>query len=165
MARVPEILARAGMHFVIVEHLPQTRIDGACFWLEDGSPVIALSLRYDRIDYVWHTLMHELGHVSAGDGLSNERRRLDTDIVGSHTPSLETKPDFEVAADHFAVNELVPQEALERFIRENRPMYSRRNILALARRINVHPGIVVGQLQYRGEILYSHSRGPSGQGT
>ena len=37
-------------------------------------------------------------------------------------------------------------------------MYSRRNILALARRLNVHPGIVVGQLQYRGEILYSHSR-------
>ena len=56
--QVPEILAQAGVRFVVVEHLPGTRIDGACLWLDPRSPVIVLSLRYDRIDHFWHTLMH-----------------------------------------------------------------------------------------------------------
>ena len=46
---VPRILGNAGIRLVIVERLPGTRIDGAAFWLDDG-PVIALSVRYDRID-------------------------------------------------------------------------------------------------------------------
>ncbi|MGH9905812.1 MAG: HigA family addiction module antitoxin, partial [Pyrinomonadaceae bacterium] len=39
---VPAILAKAGVKFVIVEHLPGSKIDGACFWIY-GSPVVALS--------------------------------------------------------------------------------------------------------------------------
>ena len=54
---------RSGIRFVVLEPLPQTRIDGVCFWLDDLSPVIALSFRYDRLDWFWFTLGHELRHV------------------------------------------------------------------------------------------------------
>jgi len=159
VSRVPAILSEAGIRFVIVEHLPKTRIDGACFWLADGSPVIAMSMRFERIDHFWHTLFHELAHVKAGDGFNDDKEgRLDTDLPGSHTPMSIDRPHSEVVADAFASDALIPSGALQRFIARNRPMYSRRKILEFADEIGVHPGILVGQLQYRGEILYSHSR-------
>src|SRR5262249_30040136 len=61
--RVPRLLAEFGIRFMIVEHLPRTRIDGAALWLDQYSPVVALSIRLDRIDSFWFTLFHELGHI------------------------------------------------------------------------------------------------------
>ena len=54
---VPELLGDNGIRFVVIEHLPGAKIDGAAFWLTDDCPVIAMSVRYDRIDAFWHTLM------------------------------------------------------------------------------------------------------------
>ena len=65
---VPRILSEAGIRFVIVETLPNSKLDAACFWLGDDSPVIGMSLRYDRIDNFWFTLRHEMEHVIQGDG-------------------------------------------------------------------------------------------------
>lgn len=157
VGQVPAILAAAGIRLVVVEALPRTRIDGACFWL-DGKPVVALSLRFDRIDYFWHTLFHELSHVRRADGLKNTNRVLDTDLVGDHASTIESRPEYEKAADKYAVASLVPQVDFQEFIRATRPLFSRVKIQAFARRVGIHPGIVIGQLQYRGEILYSHSR-------
>jgi HTH-type transcriptional regulator/antitoxin HigA len=39
-----------------------------------------------------------------------------------------------------------------------RPLYSKHRIQDFAARVKVHPGIVVGQLQHRGEISFAHSR-------
>lgn len=153
---LPSILAGAGIRFVVIEVLPGTRIDGVCFWM-DGAPVIALSLRYDRIDGFWHTLMHELGHIRAGDGLS-----LDTDIIRPAVPAdgdaPPERPEAEQRADSFAVECLVPQQALETFIRQHRPRYAEQQIIQFAGTCQVHPGVVVGQLQFRREIPYSHHR-------
>lgn len=155
---VPSILSDAGIRFLVVEHLTGTRVDGACFWLEDNAPAIALSMRYERIDYFWHTLLHELAHVRARDGLDRDNGRVDVDLPGTRTPIMEERPASEVEADRFASETLINPELLQAFIRQNRPMYSRRKIIEFARILGVHPGILVGQLQYRGEILYSHSR-------
>ena len=69
---VPKVLAEYGIRFLILEHLPQTKIDGVTFWLDDKSPVIVLSLRFDRVDWFWYTLAHELGHIERRDGLKEE---------------------------------------------------------------------------------------------
>jgi HTH-type transcriptional regulator/antitoxin HigA len=58
-----EYLSKNGIRLVIERHLPKTRLDGAATLLPDGSPVIGLSLRYNRIDYFWFCLFHELAHV------------------------------------------------------------------------------------------------------
>lgn len=65
--KLRDILADLGIRFVIVEHLPNSRIDGAALWLDDHSPVVTVSLRYDRVDWFWFTLMHELAHIVRGD--------------------------------------------------------------------------------------------------
>lgn len=155
--KVPRILSDHGIRFVVVEPLKGTKVDGATFWINKYSPVTALSLRYDRIDWFWHTLMHELEHVSNGDGRSGKDRIvLDTDLVGSGR--TEDKPEAERIIDQKAAANLIDPSDLDDFILRVRPLYSTKRIQGFAKRIGVHPGIVVGQLQFRGEISYAHSR-------
>jgi len=155
--RVPAVLAEFGVRFLVVEHLPQTRIDGVCFWRDMESPVIALSMRFDRIDWFWHTLMHELAHVKSRDGL-NTTVTLDLDLCTEEPPTQETL-EGEQRANKFAMQALVPQDQLEDFILRNSPLFSTQRIMLFAQRMAVHPGIVVGQLQRRPDgIGYHHSR-------
>jgi len=154
--KVPTVLAEGGIRFVVVEALPGTKIDGACFWLDDNSPVIAITLRYDRIDWFWQTIGHELRHVKNRDGI--DEAAIDTDLVGRPEGTKKDKPEREKQADQFAAQLLVPQDKLDRFIARVRPYYSKDRIRAFASQIRVHPGIVVGQLQFREEITYAQNR-------
>lgn len=91
---VPRILTECGIRYVIVETLGSAKIDGVCFWLNDFSPVIGMSLRFDRIDNFWFVLRHELEHVIQrhGSGAAIPRVSLvhdpewqrATDTVGRH---------------------------------------------------------------------------------
>ncbi len=58
-----EFLAKHGIPLVTVPHLPKTYLDGAALKLGDGTPVVGLTLRYDRLDNFWFCLLHELAHV------------------------------------------------------------------------------------------------------
>jgi HTH-type transcriptional regulator/antitoxin HigA len=154
--RVPQVLAQNGIRFLVIEQLASTKIDGVSFWLDAKSPVVVLSLRYDRIDWFWHTLMHEMAHVKNRDGL--EKPTLDTQLVGSDAQPFDQKPEAEKMADLFAVQFLIDQSTLKGFISRVHPLYSRIRILGFAQQQRVHPGIVVGQLQHMGMISYAHSR-------
>ncbi len=72
--------------------------------------------------------------------------------------SRDERPEAEISADAFACNFLVPKQEIESFIARVRPLYSRVRINQFANRIQVHPGIIVGQLQHRKEIKYSQGR-------
>ena len=154
--RVPAVLAEAGIRLLVVEPLPGTKIDGACFWLNRTSPAVVVSMRYDRIDAFWHTLFHELSHVHQRHGLE-DAYALDIELIGASS-SEGQKPEIEVQVDAMAVEASVPQAELEDFIARTAPLYSKKKIRGFANRIGVHPGIVVGQLQHRGNIDWSHSR-------
>jgi HTH-type transcriptional regulator/antitoxin HigA len=152
--RVPKLLADVGIRLVVVERLPKTKIDGAAFWLDDDRPAIAISLRHDRIDGCWFTLWHEIAHI-----YNNDRGApLDTKLVGQDRQPTSEKSDIEKAADAFAERMLVPQNELESFIARVKPLYSKVRINQFAGRLGIHPGIIVGQLQHRREIGFSHSR-------
>ena len=151
---VPRVLSDAGIRFLVVEPLKGSRIDGVCFWLADDAPVVALSMRYDRIDYFWHTLMHELVHVDNQDVAVNGNAAID---MHSGDRTFE-KPIYEQEADASAAKALVPEEEILDFIARVGPLYSPKIIRGFAGRMGVHPGIVVGQLQHRDEILYSRHR-------
>lgn len=153
--QVSRVLADIGIRLVVVEPLQKTAIDGAAFWLDKNSPVVVLSLRFDRIDAFWFTLIHELIHILYNDGdvidinLVSDARGTQTNEI---TDEIETRTNAEAA------ELLVPQEKLRSFISRIKPLYSKHKIIQFARAQNVHPGIVVGQLQRRKEISYAHSR-------
>jgi HTH-type transcriptional regulator / antitoxin HigA len=149
---VPRILSEAGIRFVIVEPLPESKIDGASFWLASDAPVVALSLRFGRIDSFWFTLLHEIGHIVNGD------QSVDDDLLEA-ARSDSGRPERERLADQFASENLIPQKQIEGFIARVRPVYSTRRILGFAETVHVHPGIVVGQLQHRREISWANFRG------
>jgi HTH-type transcriptional regulator/antitoxin HigA len=148
--KVPRILAEMGIRFVIVEHLPKTKMDG-CALKIGNAPIIGMSLRYDRIDYFWHTLFHELSHVLNGDIM------LDADIEESSIEDAE-KATTEARADKQASEMLVPQDKLNSFIARVGPMYSKERINQFANRLHIHPGIIVGQLQHKKEVSFSANR-------
>jgi HTH-type transcriptional regulator/antitoxin HigA len=148
---LPKTLAKYGIRFVVIEPLPSGKLDGAVLWLDPRSPVIAVSVRYDRIDNFWHTVFHETIHVERGDALV-----VDTEIEAG-TPRLPLTAS-EDQANRRAADALVPQDELESFIRRLSPLYPTQRIIQFAHKVRMHPGIIVGQLQHRGEVGYSAHR-------
>lgn len=151
---LPKVLSEYGIRLVIVEPIPGAKIDGAAFWIKD-EPVIALSIRYDRIDGFWFTLMHEFAHILHGDGISVDTDLIDNakGIVGRLTENVAER-----RADAQAANSLIPHDEMESFIRRVGPLYSRERVIQFAHRVKIHPGIIVGQLQHKGEVGYSALR-------
>jgi HTH-type transcriptional regulator / antitoxin HigA len=150
LRQVPKILSEAGVRFVVVEFLPGAKIDGAAFWLNDV-PVIALSIRFDRVNNFWFVLRHEIEHILNRDG----RVTIDVELT-EHIQSKGVLPPEEVRANTAAAEFSVPKSELDSFIARVRPLYSEQRILLFAKRIGVHPGLVVGQLQHRDEVPYTH---------
>lgn len=157
LREIPKILNNAGIHFLIVETLPGNKIDGVCFWVNNGkNPVIALTLRADRIDSFWFTLLHECAHIKYKHG--QQEIVPDTNLVGRDAEKTSEKPEAEKQADYFASEFIIDEEALIDFAEKVSPYFSKRRISEFADELCVHPGLVVGQLQYREYIPYSHSR-------
>jgi len=142
---VPRVLAECGVRFIIVESLPNAKIDGVCFWLDKQSPVIGLSLRFDRIDNFWFVLRHEIEHVLNKDGQAKEIIDVDIDAQAL----TEQLPPEEVAANSQAADFCVPKAEMDSFIARKAPFFAERDVVGFARRLNVHPGLVVGQIQKR----------------
>ncbi|MGI9076669.1 MAG: HigA family addiction module antitoxin [Gemmatimonadaceae bacterium] len=145
--RVPRILAGCGIRFVVVESLPGAKIDGVCFWLNDMAPVIGMTLRHDRIDNFWFVLRHEIEHVLRGHGHS--RVMIDAELEGDRAGIGEALPEAERIANEAAADFCVPRVEMDRFYSRKSPFFAERDILEFATTLNVHPGLVAGQLQHR----------------
>jgi len=144
---VPKVLAECGVRLIIVEPIPNSKIDGACFWLNEGaSPVIGLSLKGDYIDRFWFNLRHEIEHVLRRDGIT-------TAIIDNFDEDEDEDQDetneAEVAANAAAAEFCVPQRALKDFIVRHNPIFTTASFIGFARLMKRHPGIVAGQLQHK----------------
>lgn len=140
---VPRILAESGVRLLFVEPMAGLKLDGACFWLEGDRPVIGMTLKYDRIDNFWFVLRHEIEHVLREDGKAEEQAVIDID-VGDDKGEL---PESEIRANKAGADFCVPTDQFENFVARVQPYFSEQKVLLFAQRINVHPGLVVGQLQ------------------
>jgi HTH-type transcriptional regulator/antitoxin HigA len=145
--RVPRILMECGIRFIIVEKLPNADIDGVCFWLDEHSPVIGMTTRRDKIDSFWFVLRHECEHVLRGHG--QEEEIIDDNLEGEKASTGDTVPPEEQIANAAAADFCVPNERLTSFLARKHPFYYEKDVIAFARLLNRHPGLVVGQMQYR----------------
>lgn len=138
-----EFLATHGIPLVVERHLPRTYLDGAALRL-GGRPVVALTLRYDRIDGFWFCLLHELAHVG---------RHLDHDVGAAFVDDLSLrKPDGtaedrrEAEADEWAAEALIPGSVWEASAVRNEP--TPLAVMGLAQRLQVHPATIAGRVRY-----------------
>lgn len=135
-----QLLRTKGIVVVVEPPLPSTRLDGAMMPL-DGRVVIGMTLRHDRLDNFWFTLMHEVAHAA----LHCDRDDVFFDNLESSFDLLDQR---EKEADAYARNALIPEDIWSRSpIRRNAtPMI----IKAFAKKIGVDEAIVAGRLRYEG---------------
>ena len=133
-----EFLNRSGIHLITERHLPRTYVDGVTLRTESGSPIIALSLRYDRLDNFWFTLCHELAHISLHLGKDQQEAFVDDlEAVG--------KSGQERQADEFAADALVPAGKWKQSgLSAN---WSANTIIGFAKKLRIHPAIVAGRIR------------------
>ena len=134
-----EFLAQLGICLIIEPHLPETRVDGAALLDEDGTPVIALTIRRDQIDSFWFTLLHELVHIQRH--IRNDRETFidDTQVEDDDDPK-------EREANRVASDILIPRNTWRR----SAAFLKRTDVKAineLAYELRIHPAIIAGRIQ------------------
>jgi HTH-type transcriptional regulator/antitoxin HigA len=133
---VRNALLTCGVVMTIVPHLSRTRLDGAAFVREDGCGVVALTLRYDRVDNFWFTLLHELAHLA----------KHSSGVFFDDLDAAPGKDDVEEEADALAREAVVPRKLWARS--DAVRLRSAAAILALATQLRVHPALIAGRLRY-----------------
>ena len=140
--RAKKFLAGHGIRLVVVPHLSRTHLDGAALRLTDGSPVISLTLRYDRLDNFWYCLLHECAHV--GRHFSESDIQPFIDDFSATLASGRSREEDE--ADEWANEALIPQAAWRASAASTNP--SPTNVMALANDLGVTAAIVAGRVRY-----------------
>jgi len=145
-----ELLNRWGIHLIILRHLPQTYLDGASFIAPWGRPVVGLTLRHDRLDNFWFTLLHELAHVR----LHLDQDRRDGLAFFDDTQRIQAEPDDasedvrEREANAFALEMLISAVVWE----QKRPILlpdpSERAVRKVAEELRISPAIVAGRIRW-----------------
>jgi len=133
-----EFLADHGIALVIEPHYRKTYLDGAAM-LDDSRPIVALTLRHDRLDNFWFALMHELLHVQKHLKASHI---FIADNLDDKTRS--TKEEHE--ADQGARNALIPLSDWERSVVKT--THAPEDASALADKLRIHAAIVAGRVRY-----------------
>lgn len=131
-----EFLDQHGIAMVVEAKL-SAGLDGAAMMCR-GIPVVALTIRYDRLDNFWFVLMHELVHLF---------KHLDstTDSFFDDLDSDDQADPREVEADQLASELLIPQAEWEQS--PARTVRSSVTATHLAQQLKIHPAIVAGRIR------------------
>ncbi|TVQ22422.1 MAG: addiction module antidote protein, HigA family [Spirochaetaceae bacterium] len=139
--RVRQLCASAGVALVFVPDVKGARVSGATRWLSPTKAMVAQSLRHKSDDHFWFTLLHELAHV-----LLHAKKEVFVDEPGADESQAEQE------ANRFARDHLVPRKRYADFV--SRGSFYPDEIAEFAEELQVAPGVVVGMLQYDGELRH-----------
>lgn len=131
-----EQLEKSGIVVIIEPALKGTLLDGAALKDSDGTPILGLTLRYDRLDHFWFTLLHEVAHIwKHVDG--NEAFLDDLDS------SSEDRKESE--ANRLAAEAFIPRIQWRRSDAFTNP--NKDTIERFARDLKIHPAVIAGRLR------------------
>ena len=136
-----EFLEERGIAVVIEPHLPATHVDGAAMIGRSGAPVIGLTLREDRLDNFWFTLIHELIHV--WKHLDEKARRA---IADENIEKASDTEAIEREANERAGEILIPHAIWRRSSAFRNP--TPKTIQTLAADLQINPAIVAGRVRH-----------------
>lgn len=135
-----EFLSRHGIPVIIEPPLPHTHLDGVAI-RDSGFVAIGLTLRFDRLDYFWFTLAHELAHLIMSEDATS-------DVVVDDLESPATNK-AEVEADTLAREYLIPSAIWRRSPASR--LRSPQAVELLANELRIHPAIVAGRVRYESD--------------
>ena len=131
-----EFLEKHGIAVVVEPPLKGTLLDGAALQDTDGTPIVGLTLRFDRLDNFWFTLLHEVAH------LWKHVNQEDTFLDNLDSSSEDR---MELEANRIAKEALIPRVAWKRSEAYLNP--SSDAIDKLSRELKIHPAIIAGRLR------------------
>jgi len=131
-----EFLEKSGIAVVIEPPLKGTLLDGAALKDSDGTPIIGLTLRYDRIDNFWFTLVHEVAHI--WKHVTDQEAFLD-DLDASSEDRREAE------ANRLAREAFIPRVQWRRSDAYTSP--SKETIEKFAKELKIHPAVIAGRLR------------------
>lgn len=138
-AAAQQFLCEIGIPLVIEPHLPQTYLDGAAIIMTARRPIIGLTIRHDRLDNFWFTLMHEVAHVHLHASLGEIGFFDDLDVATASDPR-------EKEADQLAGEALIPEHIwLQSAARNSRMPQAAES---LATKLHIHTAIVAGRMRH-----------------
>ena len=143
-----DYLKKHGIKLVIEPHLPKTHLDGATLLTNKDTPVIGLTIRHDRPDNFWFTLMHELAHVAL---------HYDNGIEYFYDEELQDKDGTEVdpkekEADTLAEETILPKSKWETSAARTTPnQFSTED---LANELNIQTAVIAGMIRFKHQNFY-----------
>lgn len=137
-----DFLLKKGIKLVVVEHLDKTHVDGAIIIDPEGTPIVTLSLRYDRLDNFWFTLAHELAHLVLGHVYEVDELCIVDDIESIFSSTDERERE----ASRVATKSLIPTDLWEGH--RARQTARIKDVNELARKADIHPAIVAGRIRF-----------------
>ena len=139
LPRMREIFASCGVAFVLLPHLRNSGVNGAVKWVSESRVVLAMNNRGLYADTFWFSLFHEVRHVL--------QQKVKTVFISSSVNEMiDINKSLEEDADSFANNFLIAPADFRRF--HPSKYTSDDEIVAFAKQIGIHPGIVAGRLQH-----------------
>ena len=139
LPRLREIFSDCGVAFVLLPYLKNSGINGAVKWINQDRVVLAMNDRRLNADTFWFSLFHEIKHVL--------QQKTKTVFVSSSKQEMKAMDEkLEEEADIFAQNTLIPIRDYRQFAPSK--YTSDAEIIAFAKKIGIHPGVVAGRLQY-----------------
>lgn len=139
LPRLREIFSDCGVAFVLLPYLKNSGINGAVKWINQDRVVLAMNDRRLNADTFWFSLFHEIKHVL--------QQKTKTVFVSSSKQEMKAMDEkLEEEADIFAQNTLIPIRDYRQFAPSR--YTSDAEIIAFAKKIGIHPGVVAGRLQH-----------------
>lgn len=134
-----EFLADMGIALVFENHFNKTYLDGAAM-VDGDRPVVALTLRHNRLDNFWFALLHELVHVK--EHLGPDR----SFIADNLEDKIHQQSQEEREADEGAREILIPHAEWLASDLANSPTMDA--AIALAEKLGIDPTIVAGRVRF-----------------
>jgi len=147
-----ELLNKNGIHLIILPHLTKTYLDGTCTISPWGNSVIGMTLRFDRLDNFWFTLMHEMAHLF----LHIEGKGVVFFFVTESLSHSEETP-YESEANQWARDRLIHPENWGRNAPVLLETQESEEITCFAEDLRISPAIVAGRIRWERGDYRVHS--------
>lgn len=144
---IQRICASCGVAVIVARAPSGCRASGATYFVDDARALILLSFRFKADDQFWFTFFHEIGHL-----ILHDKQALFVEDGSSVTS------DEEEEANKFARNVLIPQELFNEMLSiklDAKEITNARRVMKFSKKINICPGVVVGQLQFHKILPYN----------
>jgi len=141
-------LKKHGIKLIIEPHLPKTHLDGATLLINKENPIIGLTIRHERPDNFWFTLMHELAHIAL---------HYDNNIEFFYDEELQDKGGAEIdhkekEADTLAEESILPKSKWETSAAKTTPnQFSTED---LANELGIQTAVIAGMIRFKHQNFY-----------